>query len=95
MPSSKTRKEASSPIAFLSSKKISKIRTWNLRTMFEPNKPAQIARERRVYNITVLGLSEMRWTQSEEIVVFSGHEEEDAHHTEGVAFDRFVTTGTE
>ena len=61
--------------------------------MFEANKSAQIARERRAYNITVLGLCETRWTQSGqvrlntgEMILYSGHEEEDAHHTEGVAF---------
>ena len=48
---------------------------------------------RRAYNITVLGLCETRWTQSGqvrlntgEMILYSGHEEEDAHHTEGVAF---------
>ena len=64
-----------------------------MRTMFETNKAAQIARERRAYNITVLGLCETRWTQSGqvrlntgEMILYSGHEEEDAYHTEGVAF---------
>ena len=62
-----------------------------MRTMLEANKAAQIARERRAYNITVLGLCETRWTQSGqvrlnigELILYSGHEEEDAHHTEGV-----------
>ena len=92
-PCSESRKEATSPIPFLSSKKISKIGTWNVRTMLEANKAAQIARERQAYNITVLGLCETRWTQSgqvrlntAEMILYSGHEEEDAHHTEGVAF---------
>ena len=92
-PCSESRKETTSPIPFLSSKKISKIGTWNVRTMFEANKAAQIARQRRAYNITVLGLCETRWTQSgqvrlntREMILYSGHEEEDAHHTEGVAF---------
>ena len=60
--------------------------------MFEANKAAQIAREWRAYNIAVLGLCETRLTQSGqvrqntgEIILYSGHEEEDAHHTEGVA----------
>ena len=63
-----------------------------MRTIFETNIAAQIARERRAYNITVLGLCETRWTQSGqvrlntgEMILYSGHEEEDAHHTEGVA----------
>jgi len=60
--------------------------------MFEANKAAQIARERRAYNITVLRLCETRWRQSGqvrlntvEMILSSGHEEEDAYHTEGVA----------
>ena len=92
-PCSESREEATSPIPFLSSKKISKVGTWNVRTMFEANKAAQIARERPAYNITVLGLCETRWTQSGQVrlntgetILYSGHEEEDAHHTEGVAF---------
>ena len=87
-PCSESRKEATSPIPFLSSKKIG---TWNMRTMFEA-KAAKIARERRAYNITVLWLCETRWTQSGqvrlntgEMILYSGHEEEDAHHTEGVS----------
>ncbi|KAK2165036.1 hypothetical protein NP493_1368g00007 [Ridgeia piscesae] len=59
----------------------------------QANKAAQIARERRAYNITVLWLCETRWTQSwqvrlntGEMILYSGHEEEDAHHTERVAF---------
>ena len=44
-PCSESRKETTSPIPFLSSKKISKIGTWNVRTMFEANKAGQIARE--------------------------------------------------
>ena len=92
-PCSESRKESTSPIPFLSSQKISKIGTRNVRTMFEANKAAPIARERRAYIITVLWLCETRWTQSGqvrlntgEIILYSGHEEEDAHHTEGVAF---------
>ena len=79
---------------FLSSKKIKKIGTWNVRTMYETNNAAQIVREQRAYNITVLGLGETRWTQTGqvrlntgEMILYSGHEEEDAHHT-GVAFNR-------
>ena len=47
----------------------------------------------RNYNITALGLSETRWTQSGqtwlttgEMVLYSGHEEMNAPHTDGVAF---------
>ncbi|KAK2140552.1 hypothetical protein NP493_5722g00002 [Ridgeia piscesae] len=60
--------------------------------MFEANKAAQIARERRAYNITVLGYvkrgghsgaSQTEYGRNDSVL---GAEEEDAHHTEGVAF---------
>lgn len=44
------------------------------------------------YNLALLGISEARWTQSGqkrlmsgEMLLYSGHEEDDASHTEGVA----------
>ena len=40
-----SRKEATSPMPFLSTKDISKVGTWNVRTMYEANKTAQIARK--------------------------------------------------
>ncbi|VDP67304.1 unnamed protein product [Schistosoma curassoni] len=46
----------------------------------------------RRYNLEVLGISETHWTQigqqrsaSEELLLHSGHEEENAPHTQGVA----------
>ena len=91
-PCSESRKEATSPIPFLYSKEISQIGIWNVRTMFEANIAAQIARERQAHNITVLGLFETRWTQSGQVrlntggmILYSGHDEENAHHTEGEA----------
>ena len=61
--------------------------------MFESGKSAQVAIEMNKYNLSILGLCETRWNQSGkrrlatgEIILYSGHEEEDAPHTEGVAF---------
>jgi hypothetical protein len=61
--------------------------------MYETGKAAQVATEMRNYKLEVLGLCETRWTQSGqqrlttgELILYSGHEAEDAHHTEGVAF---------
>ncbi|VDP45428.1 unnamed protein product [Schistosoma margrebowiei] len=52
----------------------------------------QIATEIKRYNLVVLGISETHWTQaeqkrstSEEMMMYSGHEEENAPHTQGVA----------
>ena len=88
---SETRKGASRPIA-LSSKVTSHFGTWNVRTMFQGGKSTTIANEMSNYKLTILGVSETRWTQSGQIrllsghtVIYSGHQAEDAPHTEGVA----------
>ncbi|KAJ3590301.1 hypothetical protein NHX12_008254 [Muraenolepis orangiensis] len=53
---------------------------------------ATVAKEMVRYNLSVLGLGETRWTHSGEVklpsgqsVIYSGHEEDGANHTEGVA----------
>ena len=60
--------------------------------MYETGKTAQIAAEMERYHLTLLGISETRWTQSGqkrllsgEMLLYSGHEEDNAPHTEGVA----------
>ena len=59
--------------------------------MYEAGKAAQVSAEMRRYNIALLGLSETRWLQagqkrlaSSELLLYSGHEEVNAAHTEGV-----------
>ena len=59
--------------------------------MYEAEKTAQVTAEMRRFNLAVLGLCETRWTQSGqlrlttgELILYSGHEEEDAPHSEGV-----------
>ena len=75
----------------LSTRAITNIGTWHIRTMFETGKTAQVSTETRRYNIAVLGLCETRWTQSRQIrlstgetLLYSGHEEDSSPHTEGV-----------
>ncbi|VDO68935.1 unnamed protein product [Schistosoma margrebowiei] len=60
--------------------------------MWETGKTSQIAMEMRRYNLAVLGISETHWTQAGqkrlatgEMLVYSGHEEDNAPHTQGVA----------
>ena len=88
-----SRKEASGPTTLLNTKTTLMIGAWNVRTMYEAGKTAQVAAEMRNYNIALLGLSEIRWLkagqfrlQTGEIVLYSGHEEEGAAHAEGVGF---------
>lgn len=90
---SETQKEAARPTPLLTPRKTTRIATWNIRTMYEAGKTVQVAQEhRRNYNISLLGLCETRWLQagqlritSREMMLYSGHTEEGAPHTEGVA----------
>ncbi|VDP53897.1 unnamed protein product [Schistosoma curassoni] len=66
--------------------------TWNTRTMRESGRIFQIAAQMRRYNLEVLGISETHWTQvgqqrlaSAELLLYSGYDEENAPHTQGVA----------
>ena len=83
--------EATRPTPLLSTRSIN-VGTWNVRTMFETGKTAQVAAEMKNYNLTLLGISETRWIQSGqkrllsgEMLLYSGHEKDNAPHTEGVA----------
>ncbi|VDO85373.1 unnamed protein product, partial [Schistosoma margrebowiei] len=70
--------------------------TWNVHTTWDTGRAFQIAAEMRRYNLELLGISETRWTQvgqqrltSGELLLYSGHEEENAPHTQGVALMLF------
>ena len=49
------------PMKLLSPKSSVKIGQWNIRTMYEAGKCTQVIAEMRRYNISILGISEMRW----------------------------------
>ncbi|VDP43876.1 unnamed protein product [Schistosoma margrebowiei] len=60
--------------------------------MWDTGRAFQIAAEMRRYNLEVLRISETHWTQvgqqrltTGELLLYSGHEEENAPHTQGVA----------
>jgi len=66
-----------------------RVGTWNVRTMFEVSKTAQVVKEMGRYKLDLLGLSEVRWTGHGKIklsdgdtIVYSGHE---TLHHRGVA----------
>ncbi|VDP65049.1 unnamed protein product [Schistosoma curassoni] len=59
------------------------------RTIWETGRVFPIAEEMRRYNLEVLGISETHWTKvgqqrlaSKELLLYSGHEEENAPHTQ-------------
>ncbi|VDP34328.1 unnamed protein product [Schistosoma curassoni] len=65
--------------------------TWNVRTMWETGRVFQIAAEMRRYNLEVLAINEKHWNQvgkqrlaSAELLLYSGHENENVPHTQGV-----------
>ena len=75
-------------MAIISTRITITIRKWNVRTMFETGKIAQVAAEMRNYNLATLGTSAIRWTGStqwrlaaEELLLYSGHDEDNAPHT--------------
>ncbi|VDO79551.1 unnamed protein product [Schistosoma margrebowiei] len=60
--------------------------------MWDTGRAFQIAAEMRRYNLEVLEISETHWTQvgqqrltSGELLLYSGHEKENAPHSQGVA----------
>ena len=63
--SSQSRKDAADRMAdVLSAKTTTHIGFWNVRTMFDAGKLAQVCKEMRRYNLDILGISETRWTSS-------------------------------
>lgn len=77
-----SRKEATDKkMEVLNTKCKTKISFWNVCTMYEVGKQAQITSEMRRYNLHVLGISESRWTGSGrqkintgETVLYSGRD---------------------
>lgn len=67
-----------------------KIGAWNVRTMYECGKTAQVVKEMQSYKIDILCVSECRWTDcgsvvtsSGETIIYSGRK--DNKHQQGVA----------
>ena len=90
--SSERRQEAARPTPLLTPRTTTRVATWNIRTMYESGRTFQVAREMKNYKIGVLGLSGTRWIHtgqlrisSGEQLLYSGHTEVGAPHTEGVA----------
>ena len=89
---SESRKEAARLTPLLTPRTLTRLATWNIRTMYETEKTVQVAREMNRHKIRVLGLCETRWIQSGQLrlssgeqLLYSGHIEEGAPHSEGVA----------
>ena len=79
-------------LRLLNPKSATKIGRWNVRSMCIPGKAQIIANEMKAYEISILGIAEARWNEAGqtrlacgEIVIYSGHMEENAAHSDGVA----------
>ncbi|PVD22650.1 hypothetical protein C0Q70_15905 [Pomacea canaliculata] len=82
--------EVSLPTHLLTARAKSRIGTWNIRTLYERGKSAQVAQEMKNHNIKLLGLCETRRNgnsltrlASGETIIYSGHEDPDHDHTKG------------
>jgi len=65
--SGESRKEARAlKSQLLTAKSPTKIGTWNVRTLYSTGKLAQVLNEMKHYKLDILGISEMRWTDSGE-----------------------------
>jgi len=75
-------------------KSITKIGTWNVRTLYQCGSMAQVLREMQAYKLEVLGVSEMHWTGQGQFssdgitVLYSGHND---RHTHGIGI--FLSKG--
>ena len=94
MQCSESQKEAARLTPLLTPRTTASVATWNIRTMYKTGKNIQVAlaSEMKNYKIGVLGLSETKWLQSGQLrlslgeqLLSSGHTEDGAPHTEGVA----------
>ena len=76
--------------SFLDPKHVTLLGTWNVRTLYQAGKSAQVAKEMQRYKLMLLGLCEVRWLGSGQRTLETGEEllysgkEEGSHHEEGV-----------
>ena len=75
----------------LSTKYRTRLGMWNVRTLYQTGRCAQVAAEMNRYNIEVLGLCEVRWNtfgkvtlSTGQVLLYSGKENEEDPHEAGV-----------
>lgn len=73
--------------SILNAKSLTRIGTWNVRTLYQCGTLAQLIREFKMYKLSIIGISEMRWTGSGKVnsdgisLLYSGHPDQ---HVRGV-----------
>ena len=92
MQCSESRKEAARLTLLLTPRTTARVASRNIRAIYKTGKTIRVARKMKNYKTGVLGLSETRWLQSGQLrlssgeqLLYSGHIEGGAPHTEGVA----------
>ena len=66
------REAADTKMEVLTAKHKTRVGFWNVRTMYGIGRLAPVTSEMRSYNLTLLGISECRWTDSGRIKVATG-----------------------
>ena len=85
-----SREDVPGPTSSLATPKHTlRVGAWNVCTMYQTGKPAQVTKEMARYKVNILGLSEIRWTGQGKItfgdgitLCYSGRQ--DGLHREGV-----------
>ncbi|RUS77418.1 hypothetical protein EGW08_014821 [Elysia chlorotica] len=79
---SESLREASLPTVLLTTKTKTRIGTWNILTLYETGRIAQVSKEMKEYSMKIMGLCETRWTEADrrtlvggETIIYSGHED--------------------
>ena len=90
-PLGESRQEAQGRKSLLQLKSKIRIGCWNVRTLYQAGKQAQLAKEMRRYKLSIIGVCESRWntfgkvtTSSGETYLYSGNERNEDAHTHGV-----------
>ena len=90
-PLGESRQEAQGRKSLLQLKSKVRIGCWNVRTLYQSEKLAQLAQEMRRYKLNIIGVCESRrntfgkvTTSSGESYLYSGNETEEDAHTHGV-----------
>ena len=83
---SSTREVRSAKLCALGPKTMLRIGAWNVRTMYETSKTAQVINEMKRYRLDILGIGECRWTGSGRLttsdgslILYSGHQDTNSH----------------
>ena len=61
-------------MTFIGTKKRTRVGFWNIRTMLEASRLSQALKEMKNYKLDLLGLSEMKWPGSGELLTATGEE---------------------